>query len=256
MVTLQHSEAIANREHVISQPGVARTGPGPLYLLCKRIIDVVVAGLLLLVLAPFLLVIAVLIKLDSPGPVIFSQKRYGARVRLSLNRGAVVEHCTFTFYKFRTMYANASSERHRDFIAAYIRNDASAMAALQNGPVSEASKYKMNGDPRVTRIGRLLRRTSLDELPQFWNVLIGDMTLVGPRPPLPYEVEMYEPRHRRRLDAKPGITGLWQVKGRSSTTFDEMVRLDVEYITNQSLWTDIKILLATPAAVVAGKGAK
>jgi lipopolysaccharide/colanic/teichoic acid biosynthesis glycosyltransferase len=116
--------------------------------------------------------------------------------------------------------------------------------------------FKLTNDPRITPIGGLLRRTSLDELPQFWNVLRGDMSLVGPRPPLDYEVQKYAPWHRRRvLEAKPGITGLWQVTGRSSTTFDEMVRLDLRYARKASIWTDIKILLATPRAVIMGRGA-
>jgi lipopolysaccharide/colanic/teichoic acid biosynthesis glycosyltransferase len=121
---------------------------------------------------------------------------------------------------------------------------------------SRTTLFKIVDDPRVTAVGRMLRKTSFDELPQLWNVLRGDMSLVGPRPPLHYEVEQYEPWHRRRvLEVKPGITGLWQVSGRSRTTFDEMVRLDLRYAKTCSLWTDIKILLATPAAVISGKGA-
>ena len=129
-------------------------------------------------------------------------------------------------------------------------------SSAQLHPTGRKAVFKLTNDPRVTPIGRMLRKTSLDELPQLWNVLRGDMSLVGPRPPLAYEVEQYRPWHRRRvLEAKPGITGLWQVKGRSRTTFDEMVRLDLQYARTRSLWTDIKILLATPRAVISGKGA-
>jgi len=153
--------------------------------------------------------------------------------------------------KFRTMHTNVDDTLHHDYVTKFIK--ASVNAATDTG---KPALFKMANDPRVTPIGHFLRKTSLDELPQLWNVLRGDMSLVGPRPPLPYEVELYKPWHCRRVvDAKPGITGLWQVTGRSRTTFDEMVRLDLRYARTRSLWTDIKILLQTPAAVIAGKGA-
>src|SRR5207245_2841428 len=156
----------------------------------------------------------------------------------------------FPMVKFRTMYSGADHRPHHEFVSRFIK---------ASGQVHEPGKnrfFKLTNDPRVTPVGRVLRKTSLDELPQLWNVLRGDMSLVGPRPPLPYELEQYKPWHRRRiLEAKPGITGLWQVAGRSRTTFDEMVRLDLRYARTRSLWTDIKILLATPAAVISGKGA-
>jgi lipopolysaccharide/colanic/teichoic acid biosynthesis glycosyltransferase len=157
---------------------------------------------------------------------------------------------SFTMLKFRTMHTNADDTIHHEYVTRFINASVDTTAAANPGI------FKMMNDPRVTPIGHFLRKTSLDELPQLWNVLRGDMSLVGPRPPVPYEVEQYKPWHCRRVvDAKPGITGLWQVTGRSRTTFDEMVRLDLRYARTQSLWTDIKILLATPAAVIAGKGA-
>jgi lipopolysaccharide/colanic/teichoic acid biosynthesis glycosyltransferase len=152
--------------------------------------------------------------------------------------------------KFRTMHQNVDEKLHHDYVTKFINANVAATDTATPGV------FKMTNDPRITPIGHFLRKTSLDELPQLWNVLRGDMSLVGPRPPLPYEVEQYKPWHCRRVvDAKPGITGLWQVTGRSRTTFDEMVRLDLRYARTRSLWTDIKILLQTPAAVIAGKGA-
>jgi lipopolysaccharide/colanic/teichoic acid biosynthesis glycosyltransferase len=150
------------------------------------------------------------------------------------------------------MVVNADSAIHKEFVSQLIQGGApSRCAAGQDAP------FKIVNDPRVTPVGRMLRRTSLDELPQLWNVLRGDMSLVGPRPPLTYEVEQYKRWHYRRvLEAKPGITGLWQVSGRSQTTFDDMVRLDLRYVKTCSTWTDVKILLATPRAVISGKGAR
>jgi lipopolysaccharide/colanic/teichoic acid biosynthesis glycosyltransferase len=204
----------------------------------KRGLDIIGAFALLLMLAPLFLLIAALMKLTSRGPVFFRQQRIG--------RGAK----PFEILKFRTMYTGADHALHQEFVTRLIK---------KNGEVHEPGKnapFKIANDPRITPIGRILRKTSFDELPQLWNVLRGDMSLVGPRPPIQYEVEQYEPWHCRRvLEAKPGITGLWQVSGRSRTTFDEMVRLDLRYARTCSLWTDIKILLATPAAVISGKGA-
>jgi lipopolysaccharide/colanic/teichoic acid biosynthesis glycosyltransferase len=155
----------------------------------------------------------------------------------------------FTMLKFRTMQVNEDPTIHQQYVTAFINNGAEAAAP-------GSGVFKIVDDPRVTSIGHFLRRASLDELPQFWNVLVGEMSLVGPRPPLPYEVAKYKRWHRRRvLEARPGVTGLWQVTGRSRTTFEEMVRLDLRYARNHSVLTDIKILLATPRAVVTGKGA-
>jgi lipopolysaccharide/colanic/teichoic acid biosynthesis glycosyltransferase len=200
----------------------------------KRTIDILGSLSALLMLSPVLFLISVLIKLTSPGPVFFRQQRVG-------KCGS-----TFTFLKFRSMHASNDSRIHREYAQNLIRGNV----------VSPAGIYKIQNDPRVTTIGRFLRATSLDELPQFINVLSGTMSLVGPRPPIPYEYECYQPWHRRRvLNTKPGITGKWQVYGRSRTTFDEMVRMDIQYIREQSLWTDISILLKTPFAMIGGHGA-
>jgi len=225
------------------------------YPVIKRCLDIAVSALLLVLLAPLFLLLAILIVLDSPGSPIFAQERV-ASIRRRDRYGRAREVTTFTFYKFRTMYRNASCDLHREFIAAYIRGDEEALSALQKENGGEECRYKMARDPRITRVGRILRKTSLDELPQLWNILKGDMSLVGPRPPLPYEVDIYEPWHLRRLETRPGLTGLWQVTARSSANFEEMVRLDIRYVENQSLWLDLKILCMTPLAVLSGKGAR
>ncbi len=208
--------------------------------LVKRSMDILGSLMVLTVLAPLLVVIAIAVKLTSRGPIFFRQERlgqYGKR---------------FTFLKFRSMYFKSDPKIHQEFVERLI----SGNAVSQAGRGGENTVYKLTADPRITRVGRLLRRTSLDELPQFLNVLRGEMSLVGPRPPIGYEVERYDIWHRRRLLAvKPGITGLWQVGGRSKTTFDEMVRLDIAYTESWSLWMDIKILLLTPRAVLIGAGA-
>ena len=204
----------------------------------KRGLDLVGSFTLLAMLSPLCLIIAALVKLTSRGPVFFRQVRVGHMAK------------PFTMLKFRTMRVNSGHALHQQFVMNYIKSSGSV------GQLPDSGLYKITNDPRVTPIGGILRRTSLDELPQLWNVLRGEMSLVGPRPPLHYEVEQYQSWHRRRvLEAKPGLTGLWQVAGRSQTTFDDMVRLDLRYAKTRSLSTDIKILLATPAAVIAGKGA-
>ena len=222
-----------------------------LYFASKRLLDIVVAGSLLFLLAPLLALIALLITLETPGPAIFRQKRVGLRRRREGGR-VRCEIGTFTISKFRSMYQGNDSEWHRRFVQGFIHNDEEGMVALQGW---ETEVHKLVNDARVTRLGQFLRKSSLDELPQLVNVLRGEMTLVGPRPPIPYEVEMYEPWHRQRLWALPGLTGLWQVMDRSSATFDGMVRLDIEYIQRQSFWLDLKILFKTPFAVFRGKGA-
>ena len=202
----------------------------------KRLLDIVGSIALMTVLSPIFLIVSALVKLTSRGPVLFPQERVGSGGR------------PFTMLKFRTMQVNADPRVHQQYVENFI----------QSGDVTGASErvFKIVDDPRVTPIGHFLRRSSLDELPQFWNVLKGEMSLVGPRPPLPYEVARYKSWHRRRIfDAKPGLTGLWQVTGRSRTTFDEMVRLDLRYARTYSVWTDLKILMATPKAVISGKGA-
>jgi lipopolysaccharide/colanic/teichoic acid biosynthesis glycosyltransferase len=205
----------------------------------KRAIDILGSASALLLLSPLFLVIAAVIKLTSEGPILFKQQRLGRHgVR-------------FTFLKFRSMYFQNDTKIHRDYIQQLISAKES-----HGQPDSSGGAYKIKDDPRVTWVGRFLRRTSLDELPQFFNVLRGEMSLVGPRPPIPYEVMSYDIWHRRRfLEIKPGITGLWQVEGRSRVKFDEMVRMDIKYAKTWSLWLDIKILFRTPKAVLRGIGA-
>jgi lipopolysaccharide/colanic/teichoic acid biosynthesis glycosyltransferase len=209
-----------------------------LFQVFKRGMDILGSLGLLLLLSPLLLAIAVLVKLSSRGPVLFHQMRIGQMLK------------PFMMCKFRTMYVNADQGIHHNYVSWFINSS-------DKGKEQDKNKiFKLTNDPRITPIGHFLRKTSLDELPQLWNVLVGHMSLVGPRPPLWYEVQQYKPWHRLRvMEAKPGITGLWQVTGRSRTTFDEMVRLDLRYARKKSLWADIKILLATPAAVIKGNGA-
>lgn len=206
----------------------------------KRTMDIAGSAALLLLLSPVFAIIAAAIKLTSKGPVLFGQERMGQFGK------------RFKFLKFRSMYVNNAPKIHQEYIRQFIAGKEEAGQTKSEAP----TVYKITNDPRVTPVGRFLRKTSLDELPQLWNVLIGEMSLVGPRPPVPYEFEIYQHWHRRRvLEVQPGITGLWQVSGRSRTTFDEMVRLDLRYCKSWSLWLDIKILLATPKAVLSGKGA-
>jgi lipopolysaccharide/colanic/teichoic acid biosynthesis glycosyltransferase len=207
----------------------------------KRVIDIIgsIAGILIF--SPFFILIPIIMKLTSPGPVLFRQERVGQYGK------------HFTFLKFRSMYVNNNPDVHKEFVHNLISKKSSAQAGSDD---AGQKIYKITNDKRVNPLGKILRKTSLDELPQFFNVLIGNMSLAGPRPPIPYELEDYDIWHRRRvMEVKPGITGLWQVEGRSSTTFDEMVRLDLQYARTWSLWLDLKILLKTPLAVVAGKGA-
>jgi len=209
-----------------------------MFQVLKRGMDILGSLVLLFLLSPLFLVIAGLVKLSSRGPALFRQIRIGQMLK------------PFMMCKFRTMYANADHGIHHNYVSWFITSSGKEQAQDEN------TVFKLTNDPRITPIGQFLRKTSLDELPQLWNVLVGQMSLVGPRPPLWYEVQQYKPWHRHRvLQAKPGITGLWQVTGRSRTTFDEMVRLDLRYARGRSLWADIKILLATPAAVIKGKGA-
>lgn len=207
-------------------------------LFLKRCLDIVGGLLAILILAPMMLVIAAAIKLTSPGPVLFRQTRLGQG-----GKG-------FMFLKFRSMHSKADHSIHEEYVKRFIANQEAA-GTNGNQPV-----FKLQADPRITRVGRFLRRTSLDEVPQFFNVLTGDMSLVGPRPPLPYEFASYEVWHRRRLLAmKPGITGAWQVEGRSRVKFDDMVRMDIAYARNWTLRRDIEILLRTPSAILSGNGA-
>jgi lipopolysaccharide/colanic/teichoic acid biosynthesis glycosyltransferase len=209
-------------------------------LLLKRLIDIVGSVFALILLAPAFGILAALVKLTSKGPVFFRQQRLGQF------------QVPFDFLKFRSMYVTTDAEIHREYVKNFIAGRAEANAA----GTQQRRVYKITNDPRVTWIGKFMRRTSLDEIPQFWNVLLGQMSLVGPRPPIGYEIEVYDIWHRRRvLEAKPGITGLWQVHGRSRTTFDDMVRLDLRYSRMCSPISDLKILLRTPKAVFSGDGA-
>lgn len=208
-------------------------------LIMKRAIDIAGSGALILLCLPLFIAIAIAVKLTSKGPILFRQDRVG-------QFGQV-----FTFIKFRSMQANNDHSVHREFVTKLINQEDEES---QRG--SGNAVYKITNDKRVTPIGKFLRRTSLDELPQLFNVLTGDMSLVGPRPPIPYELAAYQVWHRRRvLEVKPGITGLWQVEGRSRVKFDEMVRLDLRYATSWTPWMDLMILLRTPAAVIRGAGA-
>jgi len=220
---------------------------GPLYFFCKRCTDVFVAGIALLALFPLVLLIAVLIKVDSAGPVFFTHERVGAK-RQRGSHGAVWVVRHFGMHKFRSMFQSADSRVHE----AYIRDFVEGRAR----PAASGGKFKLTNDPRVTRIGRLLRRTSLDELPQLFNVLKGQMSLVGPRPVPPYEVACYRNGDHQRLTALPGITGLWQVDGRCLVTFEEMIRMDLEYVRKASFWLDLRILFKTIPAVLCGRGAE
>lgn len=223
-------------EEIIYPDLCSRSASGDFGSIVKRTVDVLGSLLALLLLLPIFGVIALLVKLTSQGPVLFSQKRVGRYGKL------------FDFYKFRSMYADNDPSVHREYVSKLIAGD---------GDVRQGNgMFKLERDARITPLGRWLRKTSLDELPQFVNILLGDMSMVGPRPPLPYEFERYRTWHKRRvLEIKPGLTGLWQVKGRSRTTFDEMVRMDLHYARTKSLWLDLKIMLMTPGAMLSGNGA-
>jgi len=203
----------------------------------KRAIDILGSLLLIILFMPLFVLIAIAVKVTSKGPIFFKQQRVGQHGR------------HFTFLKFRSMRDRNDHSAHREYVKQMIAGNAERKLLREGGE----GVYKLVNDPRITPLGRFLRRTSLDELPQFWNVLRGEMSLVGPRPPIPYEVAAYQTWHRRRvLQVKPGITGLWQVTGRSRVSFDDMVRLDLQYANFWSLWLDVKILMRTPAAVIKG----
>jgi len=196
----------------------------------KKVIDIAGALFGITLLSPIMLIAGLAVKISSSGPVIFQQMRLGFK------------GYRFPFYKFRSMYWNMDDQIHREYVTHLIEGQLEKINQGEKG----SPFFKMKDDPRITRVGKIIRSLSIDELPQLFNVLKGDMSLVGPRPPLPYEVEKYKPWHLRRiLEMKPGITGLWQVSGRSKTTFDEMVRLDLRYVQNWSIWLDLKILVKT-----------
>jgi exopolysaccharide biosynthesis polyprenyl glycosylphosphotransferase len=235
-----HQEGHGRSDNLELHPDLVRDVRSAPTLLVKRAMDIAGSLLALVLLSPIFIAIAVGIKMTSKGPVLFHQHRVGHYGR------------KFNFLKFRSMYTANDSAIHQE----YVKNLISGGAGSKQTPGQEKPVYKLTKDPRVTELGRFLRRTSLDEFPQFLNVLMGEMSLVGPRPPIPYEVECYDIWHNQRLLAvKPGITGLWQVKGRSRVSFDDMVRLDLKYAKSWSPWLDIKILLETPRAVLKGDGA-
>jgi lipopolysaccharide/colanic/teichoic acid biosynthesis glycosyltransferase len=202
--------------------------------LAKRSLDFLAAALALLLLAPLMAIVAALVWRTSPGPILLRQTRIGK------------DGVPFRMYKFRTMVADSDPALHRAYIRSLVRGQARA----------HGGAFKLTDDPRITRVGRFLRRLSLDELPQLYNVIRGEMSLVGPRPPLPYEVELYDTRARRRLTVTPGMTGLWQVSGRSRLDFQQMIELDLAYIARWSIWLDLSILCRTPAAVLATSSAR
>lgn len=211
-----------------------------------RAVDLIVAGLMLIVLAPLFAALALAIKADSSGSPIFRQRRCG--------RG----RDEFTVFKFRTMRCDTAADPHRSYVLDVIAANGNGNGASGNGasrPQRDKGLQKLENDKRVTRVGAFLRRFSLDELPQLWNVVRGEMTLVGPRPPIPYEVAFYPTRWLRRLSVKPGLTGLWQVSGRNELDYAEMVELDLEYVERRSLWLNAKILARTAWVVLSGRGA-
>jgi diguanylate cyclase (GGDEF)-like protein len=222
-----------------------------LYFLSKRCMDLIASLLLVVVTFPLFLLIALAIKMDSPGPVLFRQPRVGLRKRV-VDGEEVWELSTFTMHKFRTMCHERGRGMHWQFMKALIQEDEEEVARIRNS--SDRAVKKLTEDPRITRVGRVLRKATLDEVPQLWNVLKGEMSLVGPRPPIPYETAEYEPRYWRRLEAIPGCTGLWQVSGWNKLGYKEQVELDIWYIKHQSLWLDMKILLQTVPAVLRRMG--
>jgi lipopolysaccharide/colanic/teichoic acid biosynthesis glycosyltransferase len=235
----QHAVPVVGGEIVAAGAmEAARTGPAELKLrdFGCRALDILGASILLILLSPLLALIAILVRLDSPGSPIFRQRRVGRDTK------------PFTVNKFRTMHDGVASDRHREYVLGLIAGEHPEHTAP--GP-----HFKMTDDARITRFGRALRRSSLDELPQLWNVLRGEMSLVGPRPAIPYEVEHYPPHWFARFAVKPGVTGLWQVNGRSTVTLEQMVALDVEYAQRRSLWLNLAILIRTVPAVLSGRGA-
>ena len=216
-----------------SQQSIA-VAPG--YSRMKRFLDILFTLLLSLPLCMVMLLVAVAIRLDSDGPIFFRQRRVG------------LNGVEFDLIKFRSMYDRCDDTLHREAIARYMANE-----TVNDGPTTEL-QYKQVDDPRVTRVGRFIRKTSLDELPQFFNVLRGEMTLVGPRPPVPYELEHYSEHDMLRLSGKPGLTGVWQVYGRSQVTFHEMVEMDIAYLQQQSLLQDLKLIILTIPVMVLGRG--
>lgn len=215
---------------------IVPVAPTPVaYRVAKRSLDLVGSLLGLVLVSPILVLVAAAVKLESRGPVLFRQERLGLGGR------------PFTVYKFRTMFSSAAEERHRDHVRELIQREAT------DPPAQEDVWLPIPADPRVTRLGAFLRRSHLDELPQLMNITRGEMSLVGPRPPIPYEVEVYQPWHLRRLAVIPGLTGLWQATGWGRLSFDEGVALDIAYIDRRSFWFDLRLILRTLWQIAAGR---
>jgi lipopolysaccharide/colanic/teichoic acid biosynthesis glycosyltransferase len=222
-------------------PPASWSTPRPGYELAKRVLDVTIALLVLALGAPLWALITLLVRLTSPGPALYCQRRV-------VGKGGR----EFTVYKFRTMYHNNDDALHKHAIARFL--DGQPLDVVERNGV-RVPVYKLTHDPRVTRLGRILRKTGLDEVPQFLNVVRGDMSVVGPRQPIYYEYERYDERQRHRLDVLPGITGLYQVTARSQVTFAEMIEIDLEYVHRRSFWLDLKIIALTPWVMLTGRGA-
>jgi lipopolysaccharide/colanic/teichoic acid biosynthesis glycosyltransferase len=220
------------------------------YYAAKRVVDIVFGATVLILLSPLLAIVALLIAVDSPGPILFKQTRVGSRM-YKFGTIFLWKRENFNCYKFRTMIHNSNPEIHKAYMKALISDDHKTMKELEG---EKASLHKLVNDNRITRVGKYLRKFSLDEIPQFINVIKGEMSVVGPRPAIPYEVDMYTSLYLRRLEAKPGITGLQQITARCTECFDHQVRLDLQYIENQSFGLDLKIMLKTPLAIFTQKG--
>jgi lipopolysaccharide/colanic/teichoic acid biosynthesis glycosyltransferase len=223
----------------VSKP--IRRGPKALaifgsYAFAKRVLDIVLALGLILFFAPFMLLISIGIRISSPGPILYRQTRIGKDGK------------PFRMLKFRSMQVVNNPDLHREYVQMLIKQNTDPRAMGK-------SSVKMVGDPRITGVGKYLRKFSLDELPQFFNVLNGEMSMVGPRPPLPYEYEVYSDWHKQRMQVAPGITGVWQVKAHNTVPFDDMVKMDIEYIQTMNLWLDLKIMVLTPVEMIRGRGA-
>jgi lipopolysaccharide/colanic/teichoic acid biosynthesis glycosyltransferase len=206
------------------------------YLRTKRLLDVFLTSVALIPLSLVMLVMAIIIRLDSPGPVIFKQTRFG------------LNGAKFTFYKFRSMYENVASDAHEKATATFMDGTGALNTDDKDMP------YKLGDDSRITRFGKILRKTSLDELPQLWNILKGDMSIVGPRPPVEYELRRYKPHHYLRLSGMPGLTGSWQVYGRGRVKFEEMIDQDIDYLETQSILYDLKLMVLTVPVMITGRG--
>jgi lipopolysaccharide/colanic/teichoic acid biosynthesis glycosyltransferase len=221
---------------VLSPPIQNTISMNPSYLKAKRVLDIVFTLLIMIPLCIVIAIFAVLIRIDSKGPIFFRQKRVG------------MNGVEFDMFKLRSMYVDSDDSAHRKSIKQYMNGSA------LNYEVHSDNLYKLVNDPRVTKVGRFIRKASIDELPQFINVLRGEMTLVGPRPPIPYEAEEYGPRDLIRLSGKPGLTGTWQVYGRSRVMFKEMVEMDIEYLRQQSILQDLKLIALTLPVMLQGRG--